>query len=394
MSGSDDKELIATARSVLLFLLSVSAVAHAVQAWGDPAGWGELALALWVLTIGVSLVTGELLVPHLEAIEEVKRERIRVFASVSYPILAVPGLVAAAVRPDAATLPTLVTTLAALHPGFLLLVGLGRERKGVLASALTLSLFACLGGGFLAASSAVCTVTLLGCFLVLDHYFRTLSTYPTGPGTWFGLAVKDALGTVLPAAVGLALILRASPPKPVPTAFSPVPMLEARTETVAQFIVTLLAGAVAVYVVGRLISRTRRKIRTRLEVVEPVRGGVERLPLPPPPPTAPVYPGRRGLVVRAYLRFLGAAARAGLTRPPGTTPREFAIVVQEPSGPLGSLTEAFVRARYGPAEPTPDDVLAAETGAETLVQALRLRGSRQAKARAGTRRQDMTRTSD
>lgn len=384
---SDDKDAIGTTRSILLFLLSMSAVGHAVQAWEAPSGQPALVFALWALPLGVALVAGEVFAPDLESIEEVRRERFRLFGSVSYLLFAVPALVAGALRPDAALVPMLVTTLAALHPLFLLTVGLGRDRKGALASALVLSLLACLRGGFLAVTTAVSTVTFLGGFLVFDHHFRTLSTYPTGPGTWLGLAMRGAARTVLPGVLGLVVVLGVSPPRTAPSGFGSVEVVESQTEVVSDLLMVWIGGAVAVYVAGRLIPRARRKAKARLDVVEPLRGGVERLPLPPPPPATPVYPGRRGLIVRAYLRFLEAAARTGIARRPSATALEFALVVKEPAEPLEALTKAFVRARYAPAEPTPDDVLVAESGADILVRAMAARRSRQPAARLqpGTR---------
>ena len=71
--------------------------------------------------------------------------------------------------------------------------------------------------------------------------------------------------------------------------------------------------------------------------------------------------------MRAYLNLLRGAERAGFPRRPDETPEEFASALGEPRGPLGSTTETFARARYGPGEPTDADVQAAEGGVDAVL---------------------------
>ena len=72
-------------------------------------------------------------------------------------------------------------------------------------------------------------------------------------------------------------------------------------------------------------------------------------------------------MARAYVAFLGTAARLGRPRRPDLTPLEYASSLGGVAG-LERLTELFMDARYGPEDPRPESVAAAETAAE---QALR-----------------------
>jgi hypothetical protein len=140
------------------------------------------------------------------------------------------------------------------------------------------------------------------------------------------------------------------------------------TRALRTIVVTGLAGAVAVYYVGRWLGRSRKGERTSIEAPEPLRGGLERIrPKATRAPAAPSYPGRRGRVVRAYVALLRGAKRAGFPRRPDETPDEFAAALVEPHGPLQAATDAFVSARYGPTEVSEDDVVRAERGAAEVL---------------------------
>jgi hypothetical protein len=96
----------------------------------------------------------------------------------------------------------------------------------------------------------------------------------------------------------------------------------------------------------------------------------------PPRPERRLRPGVRGRIVGIYVAFLRQAARLGWLRPSHLTAPEFAsLVVREPRGAVGRLTEIFVRARYGPDEPTEEDARAAETAAREALGRLRERAA-------------------
>jgi hypothetical protein len=129
-----------------------------------------------------------------------------------------------------------------------------------------------------------------------------------------------------------------------------------------------LAGAVAVYFVGRWIVRSKRGERTPIETPEPLRGALERIrPEEQRARAAPGYSGRRGRVVRAYLRLLRAAEEVGFPRRPEETPAEFATALDEPRAPLAEATEVFLRARYGPFDLTEGDVALADRSAAAVI---------------------------
>ena len=75
-------------------------------------------------------------------------------------------------------------------------------------------------------------------------------------------------------------------------------------------------------------------------------------PVPVAPSLADVADpqGWRARIVKAYVRLAGQLARLGVRRTPAQTPREFAQALA-PAAAAESLTDLFVRARYGDAEP-------------------------------------------
>jgi len=94
-------------------------------------------------------------------------------------------------------------------------------------------------------------------------------------------------------------------------------------------------------------------------------------PLPEPPGVArPVYQGRRGRIVRAYVNVLARARQRGFPWRPSQTPADIAARLSAPAGPVGTLTELFVGARYGPDEPSEAQAAAAERAAQAVAASL------------------------
>lgn len=161
----------------------------------------------------------------------------------------------------------------------------------------------------------------------------------------------------------------ASPPTPYALASASAPAPVALKEIAGAYhLLTLLGilGGGGVYLLARLLRRFRRGEPPVAERVGARRVGEEVVALPKL--SRPVaYPGARGRIVRAYVWFEARAARLAVRRRPSATPREFAAQVRAPAAPLHELTELFVRARYGPEEPSEGEAQAAERAARVLV---------------------------
>jgi Domain of unknown function (DUF4129) len=375
--AGDDRAAIDAARLGMVYFLSLSSVTNAVQAWTPSSGpWVFLA---WAVALAASLLAAERVAPALETIDAVRRNRILVLSAIAYFGLVLPSMVSAVTNPISGPTPTLTNVLAILQAAFLVSSRLSEGIGAVLTNALLLSLLACLRGGFVGGEAAVVAVASLGCFLVFDHYSRTLAAYPAGPGSRLGLAWKDTAAMVLPAVALVSLLVVAVPAEPPPGRTISVRRSGERDidwRILRAVMIVWVGGTSAVYVAGRFMRRRRPDEEAILEVLDPIRGHVERIVPPPEAQTPVAYPGSRGRIVRAYARVLSEAAQSGVPRAPGVTADEFAHVVGEPRGPVASLTDAFVRARYGPTDPTETDVLAAESAAAEVIESLRRRGLR------------------
>jgi hypothetical protein len=368
MPRPDDKETLRRVRDIALYLLSVTSVSHALLGWEGGFLSSVAAHVAWAVALGCATASAELVSPYLAAVDEVPRDRLRFFVALVYLGMAVPGLLLTALQPNPVLGRLLVPALAAAQLPLLALTGLDRSRRGPVANAAVLALFACLPGGPLAAAAAVSLVGLLGVFLVAEHWYGTLSSYPAGEGLWTPRALREAAVSVGPVVAGLACYLYFQAADPMGGGAFRLRATRAPLEVRSMSMVLLcwIAGASALYLAGRMLIRGSSRDPAAIEVPDPLRGGVERLEPGPPPPAVRAGRGLRGRVVRAYLQFLEAAGAAGLTRPPGTTAREFATTVALPAGPLSALTEAFAAARYGQKEPTIADAEHAEACARRL----------------------------
>ena len=85
-----------------------------------------------------------------------------------------------------------------------------------------------------------------------------------------------------------------------------------------------------------------------------------------PPLDESRYGAARGRVIRAYLTFLSRARDAGYEIGAHLTPGEIQLRVRQPEAPLAELTEVFLDARYGPDEPSSEDVDVAERATRAL----------------------------
>lgn len=363
--------------SAILYLLLLDGVACALLAWSDVTATG---LGLWALGLGAAGLVGERLATPFSVIEMKRREKIAVFLGTIQLSLLVLALVLAAAKPR----PDLLGFLSEVLAGYALVV-LGLRHltpypRGVVGHALALIALAALRGGGLGAWAVSSALGLTGLFLGLDHHIRLLSAHRIDDGPYTALALWRTAVLVVPVAVLLGLAVaqlapEAAPvvvPDPVEEGYVPLEDEKEKRELDLKALRALLlagiAGAVGIYAVGRWLARSKAGEVQSIETPEPLRGKLERIrPEAKRTRALPEYPGRRGRIVRAYLNLLRGAERAGFPRRPSETPEEFASALGEPRAPLGSTTETFARARYGPGEPTDADVQAAEGGVDAVL---------------------------
>lgn len=360
-------------RSLALYALSFGSVAGALLAWPWQPSRPSLVLGTAALGLAAAQVLGEGLAPLLLSVLDSRvRARIRAWVWVFYGGGSAMALVLAAAEPR------LLRPAAAL---FVLLQGLflieGEVLGGLpltLPNALVLVVLAGLRGGLPAAWSVTAYLTVLVVFLTFDHYARQLTFYPVGPVSLVGPALRQAASIAGPLALGLGVCFALRPP--LPYAGLPVEELVAKTpaqlsEAYYRLLLLVLTGGVLVVLVGRLVRRQREDEPLREELLEAERGGEEALSVPTR--GRRLYPGRRGRIVRAYVRLLAHARRLGWRLRPSFTPSDVARLLREPAEPVATLTRLFVGARYGPDEPGEADARSAEAAARAILARARQR---------------------
>jgi hypothetical protein len=353
--------VILGARDLALWSLAVLSASHALLAWRatEPAAIGVLGL-LFALALGAAVPLGSRAYAGLDA---VGRGRARILLGLAHGALvaATPIAVGAApaLLPRAALLFTLLQVaalmLAASEPGVL----------AVLMNAAVLTALAALHGGLSAASAVTCFLSVLPLFLAFDNWARTLAAHPRARAPAFRIVLRQALGLALPASLGAAVFFMLLPPRPAES------LLLAATRTVRAepiaaahrfLILSLLLGGIGILAAVRILRRVPKGAARTVEALEMLPLDDEPLPQEPAQPAVP-HTGPRGRILRAYLGFLAAAARSVARRQPSETPRELARRARAPSRPIGTLTELFMSARYGGAQPSEADALAAENAA-------------------------------
>lgn len=363
-------EGFANARALVAYLLSLCAVANAMLAW-DPEAARPAALALHALVLAAALLGGGAASRFPGITGWAGGPRARAVAGIVYAglIFVAPPLVAVEPRLAARQ----VALFAVLQPVSLLLAQLGHSPLLVLQNALVLVVLASLRGGAVAAAAVVGYVGLLGPFLAFGHCARTLAAFPAGRGSLLRVALRRALAVTGPVVMAMAAVFAVAPPRPAAKTelLAPAPVATQEIAGAYQVLVSLgLLGGAGVYLVGRFVIRRRRAQPPLVEMVDPRRVAEEVLEPPPRVPHAD-YSGRRGRIVRAYVGFLAQSARLASRRRPHQTPREFQARLRDPAGPLGTLTELFMAARYGPDEPLEEEALSAERAAAAVVASLR-----------------------
>ena len=363
--------------STILFLLVLNGVACALLAWDDLTA---LEIVIWALALGVAALIGEVLDAPFSAIEAKRRDRMAVFLGTIQLSLLVLALVLAAGKPSPGLLGFLSNVLAGYALVVLGLRHLTPHPRGVVGHALALTVLAALYGGGLAAWAVSSALGLTGLYLGLDHHMRLLAAHRVDEDPYTGLALRRTALLVLPVALVLGLGVAQLAPEAAPVVvpdeveegYVPVEEHKEKREldlkALRALVLAGIAGAVAIYAIGRWLARSKGGEPTAIETPEALRGKLERIrPEAKRPRALPEYPGRRGRIVRAYLNLLRGAERVGFPRRPDETVEEFASALGEPRAALGSTTETFARARYGPGEPSEADVQAAEGGADAVL---------------------------
>lgn len=361
----------------LLYLLAANAVFCALAAWGGADG---PTLAGWAVALLVALAAGERLGEPLSLIEDKRRDKMAVFLGTIQLSVLVLALMLAAGKPSAGLLRFVANVLAGFQLLVLALARLAPQPRGVVGHSLALAALAGFHGGALGAWSIASTLALVGLCVGVDHHSRLLLAHRVEEEPHAAGALGRSAALVLPVALAVGLGVFAAQPQPRRLAdaagpeqeeYRPLdeqPQRELDRRALRAVVLTGLAGAVAVYALGRFLVRSRRRSSGPIETPEPLRGALERIqPERRRSRRAPSYTGRRGRIVRAYLDLLRGAEGAGFARRPDETAAEFAEALGEPRQPLQDATDAFTRARYAPGEPSDADVARAERSSAAVV---------------------------
>jgi hypothetical protein len=361
------------ARLAALLLLSLAAVSTAGLAYA-PGRPPLLESILFPALLSAAALGGAALHDRLGALlERTGRARLQATGWVAYGLLL--GFVLLGIfsgeagQPAVAGAAGLMRSLQAL---FLLFAGLGRGYLGAIVNAFVLAVLASLGGGPTAAAALISHAACLVLFLVADHPARLLSSYPVdsppraGPLLARGAFLALAVAGVLSAAFVLM------PPQPYAPFRSAGPGAAALPPRELARILAELAGigllaTVAFVVLLRLAARGAQDAPERRIEKVPVRRRMDETSVPLPLESAEGVAGRRGRIVKLYLRCLAQLARRGLRRRPSETPREFAARLR-PAAAARELAELFVRARFGVEEPGEEDCLRAESAGGELLR--------------------------
>jgi Domain of unknown function (DUF4129) len=363
---------MARLRTLVLYAFACDATLCALVAWDETVGASHL--FLWSLAIAGALALGESLEGTFAALDADNRGRMAGFLGALQLSVLAFSLILAAVKPSADLLRFLASVLSGYFLLVLALVRLVPHPRPVLGHGFALAMFAGLQVGPVGAWATLSSFSLAALFLGVDHHARLFAAFRLDPGQHGDQVLTRTATVVLPAAICLGAFLALSPSGEAPVRGFAVrgrQDREVNRSAVRAVIVAALMGTVAVYVVGRLLVRSGKGEKAPLEGTEPLKGEVRRI-VPDARATSDAgYPGMRGRVIRTYLRLLGGAAKAGFARRPEETPHEFAAALGEPRPVLVDVTEAFVRARYGPWEPGEQEVEKAERQTDRALEYLR-----------------------
>jgi hypothetical protein len=359
-------------RTLVLGAFACSTTLCALVAWDEAVSAGTL--FLWTVAVASALALGEGLEGNFAVLDPDHRGRMTVFLGSLQLSVLVLALIVAAVKPQAGLLRFIANVLAGYFLLVLALARLAPHPRAVLGHGFALTVLAGLQGGPVGAWATLSSFSLSALFLGVDHHARLFMAFRVDPTDQGALVLRRTAVVVLPATLGLCVFLALSPLEPGHGQDFGVRgrhEREMNRSAVRAVILTVLAGTGAVYFAGRLFVRSSKGETAPLEGVEPLKGEVRRIAADDAVARHPELPGARVRVIKSYLRLLDAAARLGFARRAEETPYEFASELGEPRAQLADVTEAFVRARYGPWEPAAQDVEVAERQTDRALEYLR-----------------------
>lgn len=344
------------ARQVALYLLSLLAVASAEIAW---LGARPLRLLAHAAALGFTLLLGDFLADALSGLGAAGwRKRARLLALVAFGWLGFLALMAGVADPVLAA--RAAEACALLQAAALLLAEVLGLHLAALGTALVLVILAGLAGGAPAAVAITGFLATVSFFLAFDHALRKLQSRPTSEARLVGTTARGAARMMAPVALVLTIVFVAAPPtRSTPSGIGdarPVAVEQVRRAYLWLFLLALGGGGV---VLG--LARLFRGGESGAVLLEDLETRVEAEELLDTPPLDESrYGAARGRVIRAYLTFLSRARDAGYEIAAHLTPGEIQLRVRQPEAPLAELTEVFLNARYGPDEPSTEDVRIAE----------------------------------
>lgn len=366
------------ARLVALYLLSVSAVDGVGLGLAPVSSRHPLWIVLPPIVLAAATLGGAALMDRLfSVVDRAGRGRLQLLAWVIYGfvlVMVLAGLLTGergqgAVRTGAGA-------MRLAQAGFLLFAGLGRGYLGAITNAFALTCVATLGGGAVATAALSAHAGLLAFFLVADHHARLFTDYPVDvpPRSGGVLLRAAAVGGALSGAI--ALFSLGVPFEPYAPLVSPrggaahgLPR-EQVWELFGYLVgVTVLAGA-GLWLALRLGSGRGGESGPAPAARVAARRVAEPVAAAPPLGDAADPQGWRARIVKAYVRLTGQLARLGVRRTPAQTPREFAQALA-PAAAAESLTDLFVRARYGDAEPGESEFHAASAAVAQILDHFR-----------------------
>jgi hypothetical protein len=360
---------VSEARLLALFVATLGPSAAALLAW-LPRRMNALLLMLLALVTALALVFGETFRPGQQPLREKSGLRLRVWLQALAGGVMLLSLAFAALAPRPALLGRQSLLAYAVLLTFLVVPDLGAARLPALASSLALTVLAAFRGGAPALLAVGSYALGLAAFLVLDHFTSRLAQRPAAVAALRATALREAARLVATLAVALALATLLFPPRPHAwLGQATIDSLDRGRTAPAYLQLAFFAavGAVVLHYAARLL-RSRGETRAALTEELLAEHRAEEAIVERPTRERPGYPGARGEIVRAYVRFLTEASGRELQRRPDQTPHEIAEKLKTAGAPLFELTALFARARYGAAESSQADARAAEALCAGLVR--------------------------
>lgn len=258
---------------------------------------------------------------------------------------------------------------------FLLFAGLGRGYIGAIVNAFVLTCLAALGGGAAATMSIVSHAGLLVFFLVADYHARLFTDYPVEQPPDAGSVLVRAVvaaGALMVAVSTVFFFVPCEPYAPLvgPKAASLGVSRDQVWEIVRNLIGLMVLAGLAFWLVLRLGGGRGREGGELPPAGVSARRRTELGTVSSPPPDVAHPQGWRAQIVKLYVRLAERLSRMGVRRSPAQTPLEFARKLA-PVPAAESLTDVFMRARYGDRDLTESDFSSASQASSRILDHFR-----------------------